>query len=261
MLQPLTISIDVSDDDHRSEMDHLPPPAPKRRRPNDCRESRLAGFASAASSPQTPTSAVERLQAVFRGHRVRRDVARLRPSSASSSYQGDDDYECPPVPEELEVPEDVDDDGHFIKDLRKLAVCGDGEDEQLDSALEESSELESSGGSTSDSLAEMVAAVAAQQSRYERGPAPREQVLDSTGSVCSICLGRMVRPHRRDKSGKAPEAPPPAMSVATLVCSHRYHRKCLLAWCRQQAPGTCPQCRELVRVKRRPKEQASLPDM
>ena len=104
-VQQLTISIDVSDYDHGSQMDHLPPPAPKRRRPNNSRESRLAGFASAASSPLTPESAVETLQAVFRGHRVRRDVARLRPSSASSSYQGDEDNECLPVPEEIEEEE------------------------------------------------------------------------------------------------------------------------------------------------------------
>ena len=65
-----------------------PPPAPKRQRTRGSREDRLAGFAAAARQP-TRLAAVETIQATFRGHRVRSEVARLRPSSASSSEEGE----------------------------------------------------------------------------------------------------------------------------------------------------------------------------
>jgi hypothetical protein len=267
----LDISIEDDRVDHRST--HQPPPAPKRRR-TDAREDRLAGFAAAASlqispsgasSPMSPTSACELIQAAFRGFRVRREVARLRPSSASSSYQGGgdatlDDVEGIAIAEEITIAED-DGEPCFIKDLVRLAVSGPGEEDELDSALEESSELESSAdSSTSNSLSQMVAAVAAHSRKEATEGQEQDPLRDSACAMCSICLGPMAS-RRRDKAGKAPEAPPPAMSVTTLECSHRYHRKCLLAWCRQQAPGTCPQCRELVKVRRRPTQQRGAPSL
>jgi len=156
-------------------------------------------------------------------------------------------------PEEIMIAED---ESCFMKDyFTRLAVSEPGQEDDLDSALEESSELESSTDSSTSngtsSLSQMVAAVAAKA---------RKEAMEGQEHMCSICLGPMAS-RRRDSAGTPLKAPPPAMSVATLECSHRYHRKCLLAWCRQQAPGTCPQCRELVKVRRRATSESRTPTL
>ena len=242
-------SISVGGDEERQIQAIAMPPAPKRRRANDGRASRLAGFAAAAQLPKK-TKAVERIQAAFRGHRVRERWGPLvRPSTSSSV--GDELLDEEEVPEEI-ADNEVDDGSSLSKGLTSLslmtaAVAAAAASGPIDSALEASGEfLESS----NDSLAGDLSAALQQ-------PAER---------TCAICLAPMQRkPSSRQRglvaagialaegSGAAPSSPatPARLKVATLECGHRFHARCLYGWCRQKPPGQCPLCREEVRVRRR----------
>ena len=230
MLEPLTVDSDSGDDAtvHRPHV--APPPAPKRRKTN--RQACLAGFAAAARLElSNPTTAVERIQSCYRGHRVRRDVARLRPTSASTSASDGplDEF----VPEEIEA-----DDASccLTDDLTSLTLITG----PVDSALEASGEfLESSGDSVTltEGLRDFRAALAT-------GP-------QAQARACSICLQEMPRRRRQPHEAAADEDGPPAepATKVTLECGHKFHRRCLLAWCRRQPPGHCPMCRAEVRVR------------
>merc|ERR1712039_32528 len=95
--------------------------------------------------------------------------------------------------------------------------------EAVECALEQSGELESSGeleGSTGDGLP------------------PR---------VCAICLCEMQRRPR----GPGQPLVPACLGVATLECGHKFHRRCLLSWCRERPPGGCPMCRKSIQLRKR----------
>lgn len=282
----LEISVDncESDSEHRSS---LPPPAPKRRRTTSDKASRLAAFAAAA---RRKDGAVEQLQAAYRGHLVRREVARLRPGSAShseSSASPEDDVPVPP--EEILAADEQEEIGKDLTRLLRLS-SPHAEDEgammRTDSALEESSELERSGESTSfgsgiDGRGSVLTNAAISSEPCDAKPSKveerelrqhwphaehpnteRKHELQPKQSqherTCSICLMHMppsgTRPNSASSSRTHVQT---GMSVATLVCGHKFHRKCLLAWCRHRAPGTCPQCREVVRVRRRASAEPS----
>ena len=199
---------------------------------------RLAGFAAAAKLPVSSTlPAADRIQAAYRGHRVRKQVRLLRPSSASSSEGG-------AIEVNDEVPEEILETEEVSKELADMRLSADSL-EPLDSALESSSDL--------DQLNEMLAAVADQKHEHQQSTPPAPNV------ACAICLGPM---QRRRRGSQPAEADPTALSltVATLECSHSFHRRCLFGWCQQQPKGGCPLCRTEVRIKRtrnntRPQQQ------
>lgn len=227
-LQPLSVDSNSDDEVHQQRREDLaPPPAPKRRRVN--RQQALAGFAAAARLETiNPTKAVENIQATFRGYRVRREVARLRPTSSSSSASSSGPLE--EVPEEIE--EDLSCCLSVTQDLTSLTLVN----APVDSALETSGEfLESSNDSLADGLREFRAELAA-------GP-------NAPSRLCAICLQDMPKRRRNDGGGPQPAPTSPGMKVATLECGHKFHRKCLLGWCRRQPPGQCPMCRAEVRVR------------
>lgn len=233
----LALSIDESSSVSSTDPD-LPPPAPKRRRRVGSKAERLAGFAAAAKLPVSSTlPAADRIQAAYRGHRVRKQVRLLRPSSASSSEGG-------AIEVNDEVPEEILETEEVSKELADMRLSADSL-EPLDSALESSSDL--------DQLNEMLAAVADQKHEHQQSTPPAPNV------ACAICLGPM---QRRRRGSQPAEADPTALSltVATLECSHSFHRRCLFGWCQQQPKGGCPLCRTEVRIKRtrnntRPQQQ------
>jgi len=212
------------------EQEHeLRPSAPKRRRHNE-RHERLAGFATAAAAAAAPTpdDSARRIQANLRGHRVRSDLAQLRPSSAETSSSN----ECLDVPEE-EIAEEEEEEmcSTLLSAMHvDMTRCGPSDAE----ASLEQSDLESSGDSTlGGPLATMVAAAAAARQREERGE-----------SICAICIAPMLSRRHAEGTG--------AGARVTLECSHKFHRRCLLSWCRQQGGRAgCPMCREEVRVRHR----------
>lgn len=255
-------------------MDDLDGPAAPKRRRVVARADRLAAFATAAqhegrhgggnelqgrrtARPRaiaSPCDAVLTIQATWRGHSTRAMVARTRPSSAPSSEEG-----APPASPstgvspsaEDEIPEEIegadDDDRAETKDsavtalaLHMAAALTSAED-GFDSALEHSGELESSGELAALSATEHAAAAATP-------PELERRASYASTRTCAICLGDMA--HRRqpptDLFGPAP------LSVAKLDCSHRFHRRCLLSWCRQRGRlAECPLCRTAVSVRRR----------
>ena len=96
------------------------------------------------------------------------------------------------------------------------------------------------------------------------GELPLESSADATNvdRICAICLGPMLRlreaqqPLLHSSSGRSSSSSADVpLSVTTLECSHRFHRRCLLGWCRQKPPGLCPCCRAVVRVRKSRKEE------
>ena len=220
------------------------PPAPKRRRVHDHgRAARLSGFeaaARAAQQRQRQSDSATIIQAHWRGCIVRRQLGRLRPTSSQSSLHDD-------IPEEI-VCEDTPTNHH--KDALTLlshqmaiaTVATDGRNIDDDSAFESSTDFESSADSTG-SLSVMCSAVQQQQQQQQQQQSER---------TCAICLNEMKS--RRRHSAVDHELP---LSVTALECSHRFHRRCLLNWVRQQPPGECPLCRQAVAVVTRKREVRS----
>ena len=220
----LAISIDNDSEEAAAEYD-LRPAAPKRRRGNE-RGERLAGFTAAARTATLNEGSASRIQACQRGHIIRRDVARLRPPSAGESASS-----CEEIAEEIEEHEVCD----GLSELLLRQQDSNSQADAAESVLENSytEELESSNDSTSGALAAMVATATALRQREQRGEA-----------ICSICLNPMFSRRR------APTAEEPGR--VTLECGHKYHRRCLLSWCRQQrGNSSCPQCRAAVAVRGR----------
>jgi len=171
---------------------------------------------------------VLQIQKVYRGHCVRRDVARLRPTSASTSASLTEPLE--------EVPEEIvmDEEDECLGTLSALTLGRSTTPPLIDGALEVSGEL------------------------------PLESSADATNvdRICAICLGPMLRlreaqqPLLHSSSGRSSSSSADVpLSVTTLECSHRFHRRCLLGWCRQKPPGLCPCCRAVVRVRKSRKEE------
>ena len=194
-----------------------PPPAPKRRRVNSSRADRLAGFAVAARLPNQ-SSAATLISSAYRGHRARAFVATTRPGTASSSASDKSSLDDDEVPEEIETEEDYQCRSQ-LEDLSIMAAAM--QNSSVDSALETSADLESSG----------------------------ESFDFHDDRTCAVCLGPM--PHRRHRTEGSEASPAAGLAVVTLECSHKFHRKCLLGWCQQRPPGGCPLCREQVCVRRR----------
>ena len=241
MQAPSLPALSIDSDEERAEAEFAPP-APKRRR-HGARADALAGFAAAARVPDR-SMAADSIAAGFRGHRVRRDVARLRPTSASSSFSLEPPEE---VPEEI-----VPDEDEMASRLKDLTVLTEGASlpalnaaASVDSALEESAEFESS----SDSLNAACFAVPTAGAPLPHPPL-QPQPPPYHERMCAICLAPLPRRRKRHE-GVASAAPvsPAGMAVATLSCSHKFHRKCILGWCLQQPPGQCPLCREEVHVR------------
>ena len=201
-------------------------------------------FAAAARVPDRSTAA-DSIAAGFRGHRVRRDVARLRPTSASTSSSLEPPDE---VPEEI-VP-DEDEMASQLKDLTVLSLSASlpalNAAAAVDSALEESAEFESSSDSLSGAcLAAPTAGAPLPHPPLQPHPPPHHE------RTCAICLAPLPRRRRHEGAASAAPVSPAGMAVATLSCSHKFHRKCILGWCLQQPPGQCPLCREEVHVRSR----------
>jgi len=243
------------------------PTAPKRRCRVDRRADRLAAFATAAERERAPATArpiartseaVVAIQATWRGHCTRVMISRTRPCSAPSSEEGAPPGASLPTRDastQDEIPEEIDDAGDDDDDddrsgakvctvtalaLYMAATLTSAED-GFDSALEHSGELESSGEVPTE-----LHAVTATPSYHRR------RTASATTRTCAICLGEME--HRRQPTSFAGPAP---LTVATLDCSHRFHRKCLLNWCRQRGRlAECPLCRTEVVVRRRPRPSA-----
>ena len=190
----------------------------------------------------------------------------------------------PVPPEEIFAADEEEEIGKDLTCLLRLS-SPHAEDEgammRTDSALEESSELERSGESTSfgsggsgiDGRGSVLTNLAISREPCDLKPSTveerelhpnteRKHELQPKQSqherTCSICLMHMPPSRTRPNSDSASQTHVQSgMSVATLVCGHKFHRKCLLAWCRHRAPGTCPQCREVVRVRRRANAEPS----
>lgn len=200
--------------------DALPlPPPPPRKRGRGARGERLNRFFCAAEASRAERSLDQSagyIQSCWRGFRVRAEVSRLigsRPCSAPT--------EAGAVAEELDGLED-NFDGLEVKSLLGVTLGDGGEDSlgTVESALEQSGELESSG---------------------ELGDRP------DPSTTCAICLGDLEHRPR----GPGQPLVPSHLRVANLVCSHKFHRRCLLSWCRERPPGGCPMCRVEVRVRKK----------
>jgi len=195
------------------------PPPPPRKRGRGARGERLLGFQCAAEASRIERSMDQSagcIQACWRGFNVRAEVSRLigsRPNSAPTEGET--------VCEEIDGLED-NLDGLDVKSVLEGLTLGDDEDgvAPVDSALEQSGELESSG------------------ELGDSSPKPN--------SCCAICLCEMDRPR-----GPGQPLVPSHLRVARLECSHKFHRRCLLSWCRERPPGGCPMCRSDVRVRRK----------
>jgi|LauGreDrversion4_1035100.scaffolds.fasta_scaffold48503_3 hypothetical protein len=226
-LQMLRLSIDsLAEQEESSDRGAGPPPAPKRCRSTVFgRAERLAAFATAARMPNQGMSAT-RIESVYRGHIVRRQLRALRPTSASTSSNPDETLE--------EVPEEIfgDQEGECFG-LSTLTLSS----APVDSALETSGELDMM--DMMESSSDSIVTVPLMATVHER--------------MCSICLGPMPR-HLRNRPGEGGEGTiEPAveqLAVTTLECGHKFHRRCILAWCRQKSPGLCPLCRVEVRARR-----------
>ena len=224
---PVGLTIDYDRDESFE-----PPPAPKRRkRPEVGRAERLAAFSAAAAlAASNPDSAAVCIQSAARGCRVRADVKRLRPGSASSTSSVPSGAE--EVPEEIEealaVCKAAD---PLVETLASLTL-----DNPVDSALESSAELDDY--QVPRSVNSCAICLTPMEGRQRR-PATPGQTTAHRRLSGSLALGRSLIPV------------PAALTVATLECGHRYHRKCLLAWCRQCPPGRCPECRKEVQVRRK----------
>ena len=226
------------------------PPAPKRRRTGN-RAERLSGFAAAARAAQEHKKLEDSatlIAAAYRGSRVRDTVASLRPESASSTLFADDD-----IPEEIQIEEDSCFNSTLdSKDVNLLAeqmamAFSHAADGGAESALDDSTDFESSADSHSGTLDLMMAAV------QQQPPRPPPQQHERT---CAICLGEMLKRHRGNPWASSSSSDgPEALSVTTLGCSHKFHRRCLLGWVRQAPPGLCPLCREPVVVVRKNKRR------
>ena len=212
-------------DEESSDRGAGPPPAPKRCRSTVFgRAERLAAFATAARMPNQGMSAT-RIESVYRGHIVRRQLREIRPTSASTSSNSDETLE--------EVPEEIfsDQEGECLGDGLSALMLSSA---PVDSALETSGELD-----MMESSSDSIVTLPLMATVHER--------------MCSICLGPMPR-HSRNRPGQGGEGTiEPAveqLAVTTLECGHKFHRRCILAWCRQKSPGLCPLCREEVRARR-----------
>ena len=94
--------------------------------------------------------------------------------------------------------------------------------------------------------AEVAEAEAAKAGKGRQAAAAKAPAEDGgEGEECVICLERLDDP----QFGPA----------QTLECTHRFHQRCLLSWCRQRPQGGCPICREEVRVvsRRRSRDGAA----
>ena len=241
----LSVDHDSSEDD-RVTHDEDRPAAPKRRRRNDERFSRLAGFAAAArvvAEPDpSPDERATLIAACVRGYRIRRQVAHLRPGSAgsSSSRSIQEDEE---VPEAIEAEEQCASTEEVCSSLAMMllpTLDADEAEPSSDLLAQSCSDLESSGDSSAGgSLAQMVAAATALRQREASG----EQ-------ICAICIMPM-HSRRRAPAASSESDEPMTTSRVTLECSHKFHRKCLLSWTRQRPHGGCPCCREPIVVKRK----------
>ena len=198
-VEQMPLSIDEERDAARTGAG--PPPAPKRRRGNSSRADRLAGFAAAARFPNQ-SSAATLISSAYRGHRARAFVATTRPGTASSSASDNSSLDDE-VPEEIETEEDHQCRSQ-LEDLSIMAAAV--RQSPVDSALETSADLESSG----------------------------ESFDFHDDRTCAVCLGPM--PRRRHRTEGSEASPAAGLAVITLECSHKFHRKCLLGWCQQRPP-------------------------
>ena len=206
------------------------------------RFERINGFAAAARlvhikrqinpaaavplpAPPHASGSATAIQATLHNHSTCDLVQRLCPTATACSNEGDmpDD-----IPEEIHD-DDATEDPEVKALASKMAMTMSDEPERCDSALERSGELETSCDSVT-------------------LPSPPEaRVSPPLERICAICLGDMPR-HRR-RPGPMQEAAP--ATVVTLECWHKFHRRCLLEWCRSRPSGGCPICRVPVQVRLR----------
>ena len=185
------------------------PPVPKRRRCNGTKAERLAAFslaARASSGSEKRVSAAIRIQATTRGYRQRAYLRLLRPTSAPSSEEGNAEE----IPEEIEEDKEHDVVSEFSA-LRMASAMG----AEVDCALECSGDLDRSFDSSPPNVPSMMPTAS---------PSTVQQHADRR--TCAICLGEMRK--RNSAEASSPSLAPLPLTVATLECGHKFHRKCLL---------------------------------
>ena len=103
---------------------------------------------------------------------------------------------------------------------------------------------------------------ALQDGQPEARPVARAEPRPLPTAIRPSYRCRGTRGLKRDRYTASSQLPPlcagASKTVAeepgrvTLECGHKYHRRCLLSWCRQQrGNSSCPQCRAAVAVRGR----------
>lgn len=61
-----------------------------------------------------------------------------------------------------------------------------------------------------------------------------DDLLSTSGPICSICLGELGMDEENDGMGK---------TFSAITCTHAYHEPCILAWLQRRSNTECPCCR------------------